>query len=337
MLYEVITGSVRVSAVTVPYPEPVERALASWSGNLGPLASDLDVDARWLALKLLERDDFLSKKCLSAGALDKAAVDSAAAAIERDSGDSPDAIVASAKYGFIAEIAGKAKRSLSGAAPGSANGSAGNRAASFGDRLDRIVLHRAFGIPAFFLVMYLMFWTVMNVGGAFIDFFDILFGAVFVDGFGALLGALGSPDWLTAVLAGGIGAGIQTVSTFVPIVFFMFLILSLLEDSGYMARAAFVMDRALRSIGLPGKAFIPMIVGFGCTVPAVMATRTLENKRDRYITVFMVPFMSCGARLPVYALFGAAFFGARSGLIVLSLYLAGVVLAVATGFSYNFV
>jgi ferrous iron transport protein B len=112
----------------------------------------------------------------------------------------------------------------------------------------------------------------------------------------------------------------------------MFFMLSLLEDSGYMARAAFVMDRALRAIGLPGNAFIPMIVGFGCTVPAIMATRTLENKRDRYLTVYMAPFMSCGARLPVFALFGAAFFGKSAGLMVLSLYLVGIVLAVGTGF-----
>ena len=165
-----------------------------------------------------------------------------------------------------------------------------------------------------------------------IDFFDISFGALFVDGFSRLLESIGSPSWLTAILAGGVGAGIQTVATLLPIRFMMFFMLALLEDSGYMSRAAFVMDRALRAIGLPGKAFIPMIVGFGCSVPAIMATRTLENKRDRYLTVFMVPFMSCGARLPVYALFGAAFFPNSSGLIVLSIYLVGVLLAVGTGF-----
>lgn len=314
--------SAKISKAKVVYPEGIEGILASWSQNLAPLAKDLDVDPRWFALKVLERDDFLSSKALSMGALSAETVNDAVESVEKALGDSPDALIASAKYGFISEAAGKAKK----------EGSAGQKGSSFGDKLDRVVLHRALGIPAFLVVMYLMFWIVMNVGGSFIDFFDILFGAIFVDGFGALLGMLGSPEWLTAILAGGIGAGIQTVATFVPIVFFMFLILSLLEDSGYMARAAFVMDRALRAIGLPGKAFIPMIVGFGCTVPAVMATRTLENKRDRYIAVFMVPFMSCGARLPVYALFGAAFFGARSGLIVLSLYLVGVALSVFTGF-----
>ena len=171
----------------------------------------------------------------------------------------------------------------------------------------------------------------MAVGGSFIDFFDILFGGIFVDGLGTLMAGLGSPEWLTAIIAGGIGGGIQTVSTFIPIIFTMFLMLALLEDSGYMARAAFVMDKAMRAIGLPGKAFVPMLVGFGCTVPAIMATRTLESKRDRFMAIFMTPFMSCGARLPVYALFTAAFFGNLAGGVVFSIYLTGVLLAVLTG------
>lgn len=310
------------SSLRVDYPAEIETVLTAWEGRLGPLAKDLNADPRWFALKVLERDEFLSAKAFKTGAIDAATVEATVARIEKVQGDSPDALIASAKYERISEVAARACTGVEKA----------RITASLGEKIDGVVLNRALGIPVFLLVMYLMFWTVMNVGGAFIDFFDILFGAIFVDGSGALLGMLGSPEWLTAILAGGLGAGIQTVATFVPIVFFMFLILSLLEDSGYMARAAFVMDRALRAIGLPGKAFIPMIVGFGCTVPAVMATRTLENKRDRYITVFMVPFMSCGARLPVYALFGAAFFGANSGLMVLSLYLVGVALAVLTGF-----
>jgi ferrous iron transport protein B len=199
------------------------------------------------------------------------------------------------------------------------------------EKIDQIAMNKFFGIPLFLGVMYLMFWVVINVGGAFIDFFDILFGAVFVDGFGALLTGLGSPEWMVTILAGGVGAGIQTVATFIPIIFMMFLMLSLLEDSGYMARAAFVMDRFMRFLGLPGKAFVPMIVGFGCTVPAVMSSRTLESKRDRYLTVFITPLMSCGARLPVYALFAAAFFPRTGGVIVFSVYFAGIILAVLSG------
>jgi ferrous iron transport protein B len=132
-------------------------------------------------------------------------------------------------------------------------------------------------------------------------------------------------------LSGGIGGGIQTIATFIPPIGFMFLCLCLLEDSGYMARAAFVMDRFMRIIGLPGKAFVPMLVGFGCNVPAIMATRTLENQRDRTLAIMMNPFMSCGARLPVYALFAAAFFPVGGQNMVFGLYLLGIGFAVLTG------
>ena len=199
------------------------------------------------------------------------------------------------------------------------------------DRIDRVVLNRVLGIPIFLAVMYAMFMLTINVGGAFIDFFDILFGTILVDGFGALLGRLGSPDWLTALLADGVGGGIQTVATFIPIIGCLFLCLSALEDSGYMARAAFVMDRFMRTIGLPGKSFVPLIVGFGCNVPAIMAARTLENQRDRTMTIVMAPFMSCGARLPVYALFAAAFFPVGGQNLVFGLYLVGIGAAVLTG------
>jgi ferrous iron transport protein B len=127
-------------------------------------------------------------------------------------------------------------------------------------------------------MMYLMFMFTINIGGAFIDFFDQFAGAVFVDGFAQALAHLGAPEWLQVLLANGIGGGIQTVATFIPVIGFLFLFLSVLEDSGYMARAAFVMDRFMRWVGLPGKSFVPLIVGFGCNVPAVMATRTLEHK-----------------------------------------------------------
>ncbi len=175
------------------------------------------------------------------------------------------------------------------------------------DRLDKLVLHPVLGIPVFLLVMYLMFMFAINVGSAFIDFFDISAGALFVDHFGAFLTNIGAPAWLVTLLAGGIGQGIQTVSTFIPVIAALFLALSVLEGSGYMARAAFVVDGLMRRIGLPGKAFVPMIVGFGCSVPAIMATRTLGSERERIVTGMMAPFMSCGARLPVYALFAAAF------------------------------
>jgi ferrous iron transport protein B len=198
------------------------------------------------------------------------------------------------------------------------------------DVLDKIVLDNLGGPVLFMLTMCAMFWFTIDFGGAFIDFFDIAFGAIFVDGTRMIGEALRLPAWITAFFADGIGGGIQTVSTFVPPIFCMFLALAFLEDSGYMARAAFIADRFMRKIGLPGKAFVPMIVGFGCNVPAILSARTLEDPKDRMVTVLINPFMSCGARMPVYALFTAVFFPVNGGLIVASLYAVGVMMALTT-------
>jgi len=199
------------------------------------------------------------------------------------------------------------------------------------DKIDQVVLNRWLGIPIFLGVMYLLFMFTINVGGAFIDFFDIFFGTIFVDGLSEVLTAIGMPELGRVVLADGMGGGIQTVATFIPVIACLFLFLAFLEDSGYMARAAFVVDRFMRFVGLPGKSFVPMLVGFGCNVPAIMATRTLESRRDRILTILMNPFMSCGARLPVYALFAAAFFPAAGQNVVFLLYLIGMGMAVVTG------
>ena len=239
--------------------------------------------------------------------------------VEKALGTTPDVLIADARYAKIAELTKGVVRQI------------GHARTELGRALDRIALNRWLGIPLFLLMMYLLFWFTQVVGGCFIDFFDGLGDAFFVTGLGNLLTLCGAPAWLVTLLADGLGVGVQTVLTFIPPVFFIFLGLSILEDSGYMARAALVMDRFMRLLGLPGSAFVPMLVGFGCTVPAIMATRTLSNRRDRLLTIFMTPFMSCGARLPVYALFGAAFFGAASGTMVFAIYLSGIVLAVLTG------
>ncbi|PJG57457.1 Fe(2+) transporter permease subunit FeoB [Aeromonas cavernicola] len=199
------------------------------------------------------------------------------------------------------------------------------------ERLDRVLLNRWFGIPFFLLVMYLMFMFAIKVGSAFIDFFDIMGGALFVDGVHHLLGLVNGPDWLGAILADGFGVGLQTVATFIPVIGCLYLFLAVLESSGYLARAAFVVDALMRRLGLPGKAFVPMLMGFGCTVPSVMATRTLNSERERLMTSAMAPFMSCGARLPVYALFAVAFFPESGQNLVFGLYLIGMVVAVLTG------
>lgn len=206
---------------------------------------------------------------------------------------------------------------------------------SLSERLDAVVLNRWLGVPIFLLMIYLMFTIAVNVGAVFIDFFDILFAAVLVDGTTWLLEQLSMPAVIITLLAQGFGGGITLVATFIPVIGFLYLCLSFLEDSGYMSRAAFVIDRLMSGIGLPGNAFVPLIVGFGCNVPAVMATRTLGRDSDRLMTISMAPFMSCGARLTVYALFAAAFFQENGQNIVFGLYLLGIGLAIFTGWIFR--
>jgi len=203
--------------------------------------------------------------------------------------------------------------------------------ARISDSLDNIALHPITGVPIFLGMMYLLFMFAINVGSAFIDFFDILSGTLFVSYPLYLLEPLNLPQWILTIVE-GVGSGIQTVATFIPVIACLFIGLSLLENSGYLARAAFVVDSLMQKIGLPGKAFVPLIVGFGCTVPAVMSARVLDSERERITTVMMAPFMSCGARLPVYALFAAAFFPESGQNLVFLLYLIGIAAAIFTGF-----
>lgn len=231
-----------------------------------------------------------------------------------------DLQIADTRYTFIYALTQKAVHSK------------GHLSASLTEKIDAITLNKWTGIPVFLLVMYLMFMFSINIGSAFIDFFDIAAGAIFVDESARWLTFINAPEWLINVLAYGVGNGIQTVMTFIPVIGCLYLFLAVLESSGYLARAAFVIDRAMQVIGLPGKSFVPMIVGFGCTVPAVMAARVLEKERERLLTVVISPFMSCGARLPVYALFASAFFPVQGQNIVFLLYLIGILVAVLTGF-----
>ena len=203
------------------------------------------------------------------------------------------------------------------------------------ERLDQIVLNRFLGIPIFLMMMYLMFTVAINFGAVFIDFFDIIFGAIFVDLPRWMLDLIGAPAWITVLLADGLGGGIQLVATFIPVIGGLFLCLSLFEASGYMARASFVIDRLMSGIGLPGNAFVPLIFGFGCNVPAVMAARSLGRESDRLLTISMAPFMSCGARLTVYALFAAAFFPENGQNVVFGLYLLGIAMAILTGWLFR--
>ena len=305
-----------IPTATIHYHPVLEGAITELSPLLAETAQHYPCDVRWLVLRLLE-DDTLAKDIAGKVFLPK--VRKCQQQVEQETADEIDILAADARYGFVNQTTLGAICKL-------------NEISRHGtERIDSIVLNRFLGIPIFLLVMYAMFMFTINIGSAFVDFFDQAVGALLVDGLGVLLAQMNTPEWLLVLITKGIGGGIQVVATFIPIVGFLFLFLSALEDSGYMARAAFVMDRFMRLIGLPGKSFVPMIVGFGCNVPAIMATRTLENQRDRILTNLMNPFMSCGARLPVYALFAAAFFPVGGQNLVFGLYILGIVVAVLTG------
>lgn len=199
------------------------------------------------------------------------------------------------------------------------------------ERVDRLVLHKFFGPIIFLSVMYLMFTCAINLGGWLQVGFERASETIFVTALQQGLNNLNAPDWLISLLADGIGSGISITVTFIPVLAAMFLCLGMLESSGYMARAAFIVDRLMRHLGLSGRSFVPMIVGFGCNVPAVMGTRTLSSKRERILTIMMMPFMSCSARLAIYAIFVAAFFPLGGQNIIFSLYLIGIAVAVLTG------
>ncbi len=305
-----------VPTAAIPYAEPLEQAVNELQPQLQTIAQAYPCDLRWLALRLLEADTLAQH---IAGSQCAATVAALQQQVEVATDDEIDILAADARYGFVNQ--------LTLASVCKTNEISRHTT----EIIDRVVLNRYLGIPVFLLVMYAMFMFTINIGSAFVDFFDQSVAALLVDGLGLLLADWSVPEWLNVLITHGVGGGIQVVATFIPIVGFLFLFLSALEDSGYMARAAFVMDRFMRMIGLPGKSFVPMIVGFGCNVPAIMATRTLENQRDRILTNLMNPFMSCGARLPVYALFAAAFFPVGGQNLVFGLYLLGIAVAVLTG------
>lgn len=300
---------------TIDYPEAIQTAL----DRLTPLvATQLDNrfgDDRWFAIKLLEQDGF----ALSHGY--PPLIETAAKLrreIEADTGDEIDIAMVDSRYGFINLLVRETlcRQSEIGR--------------ELSDKIDSVMLNRFLGIPIFFGMMYLMFTFTIKLGRAFKPFFNDIAQALFIDGTANLLALLDSPPWLIMLIAQGIGNGIREVAAFVPILGFLYLFISVLEESGYMARATFAMDRLMRALGLPGKAFVPMILGFGCNVPAMLATRTLENPRDRLLSILLNPFMTCGARLAVFTLFAAAFFPDNGGMIVFLLYLIGVVFAALT-------
>ncbi|GLT15711.1 Fe(2+) transporter permease subunit FeoB [Vibrio algivorus] len=309
-LYQISHTPVELESLHLDYGSQIESAIA----ELNPLwPAERIISPRAMSIRALEQDGLMLSH-LSANDLELHKALSERLGADFDI----DLAITNAKYNYLHEVC-KQVRILDS-----------TLSKSFTQKLDQVILNKWLGIPVFFCIMYLMFMFSINIGSAFIDFFDIGVGAILVDGGHYLLdGHL--PVWLVTVLADGIGGGIQTVATFIPVIACLYLFLSLLESSGYMARAAFVLDKVMQKIGLPGKAFVPLILGFGCNVPAIMATRTMDQERERKLSAAMAPFMSCGARLPVYTLFAAAFFPHSGQNVVFALYLLGILAAVFTG------
>nr|WP_318379329.1 Fe(2+) transporter permease subunit FeoB [uncultured Enterobacter sp.] len=296
----------------VHYARPLLREAAMLADTMDTQMPEQQ--RRWLALQMLEGDIY------SRGyAGDAAQHLPEALARLKDEMDDPGLHIADARYQTIAAICDAVSNTLT-AEPG-----------RFTAAMDKIILNRLLGLPIFLLVMYVMFVLAINIGGALAPIFDAGSVAIFIHGIQWVGYTLHFPDWLTIFLAQGLGGGINTVLPLVPQIGMMFLFLSFLEDSGYMARAAFVMDRLMQSLGLPGKSFVPLIVGFGCNVPSVMGARTLDAPRERLMTIMMAPFMSCGARLAIFAVFASAFFGQQGALAVFSLYVLGIIMAILTG------
>ena len=199
------------------------------------------------------------------------------------------------------------------------------------EKIDQVLTSKYLGIPVFLLIMLVIFWLTFSVIGAPLQ--DLL--GAWIDQFTAWLSAtltgMQVTPWLVSLIIDGVCAGVGSVLSFLPIIVLLFFFLSLLEDSGYMARVAFVMDKLLRKIGLSGRSFVPMLIGFGCSVPAIMATRTLSSDRDRKMTIVLTPFMSCSAKLPIYGMITAAFFPDHAALVMVSLYVLGIVVAILSG------
>lgn len=272
-------------------------------------------DARWLAVKLLENDKDLRARVVSPELNDL--IEKSASHIEKMLGEHPETAIAGRRYGFISGACQEAVRSTI------------EIRQILSDRIDSIVTNRVLGIPVFLGLMYLVFHLTFTLG-------DPPMG--WIEGFFGWLGEAvegwwpdGSESLLKSLLLDGIIGGVGGVIVFLPNILLLFLAIAILEDSGYMARAAFIMDRLMHKIGLHGKSFIPMLIGFGCSVPAIMATRTLENRRDRLRTMLVTPLMSCGARLPIYALIIPAFFPqAWHAPTLWIIYVIGILLAVVS-------
>jgi ferrous iron transport protein B len=274
---------------------------------------------RWLSVKLLEGDAEVLKKIktLPEGKEIEREVIKSTAKLEKHLGYDLETAIVERRYGFLEGLVRECTEKRLGI----------KERQEISDKIDNIVTNKFLGMPIFLGFMWLTFQMVFTLGSPLADLIDS-----FVGWFGRItssgISSIGAPQWLSSLISDGIISGVGAVLVFLPNIMLLFLAIAILENSGYMARAAFMMDRIMHALGLHGKSFIPMIMGFGCNIPGIMACRTLESRKDRILTILVNPLMSCSARLPIYTLFAGAFFAKNQGLVVFSLYLLGMVLAV---------
>ena len=307
--------------IHINYGENVEKAIVAVKNLVeanGPVSGAFC--GRYIAIKLIENDSVTQREManLPNYAAVKAAADKCRSDIEREYGDDISSVISDLKYGFIR---GALSETLT-----RSNGDKHRLAYA----LDTVLTNRWLGFPVLLLFMWVMFQATFTLGAYPQEWLEMGIGAL-----GRWVATLLPAGMLNDLVVDGIIAGVGGVLVFLPNILILFLFISLLEDTGYMARAAFIMDKLMHRIGLHGKSFIPYIIGFGCGVPAIMATRTLENRKDRILTILTVPFMSCSARLPVYLLLVSAFFDKHQALVLMSLYLIGIVVAIVTATVLN--
>ena len=305
-----VAQSNSINYPVISYDSIIEKSLSSIEALVKEYAQGVEnYNSRWLSVKLLEGDkDVLN---LVPSPIVAEEVKRAEQEIEKILGDTPETAIASARYGFIS---GACQECVTTTVEARHNMS---------DAIDSVLVNRVLGIPIFLGLMYLVFQLTFTLGDPFMGWIEEFFGFL-----GDKASVLISHDLLRSLIVDGIIGGVGGVIVFLPNIIFLFIAIAVLEASGYMARVAFIMDKVMHKIGLHGKSFIPFLIGFGCSVPAIMATRTLDNQRDRIITMLVTPFMSCGARLPIYLLIIPAFFEKNQALVLWVIYLIGIVMAI---------
>lgn len=320
---DVVDGKISITPTEINYGDEIEEEIKKLSAIIEkiPLLTSR-CPIKWTAIKLLENDVQILNLLEQDSEIKKLLIEQIIKSrehLKKIFGDDPEIAIADKRYGFI-----------SGACMKSVTLSVEYRH-DISDKIDEILIHKLFGLPIFFLLMWLLFQITFKLGQYPMELLDLGFVKL-----GAFVSTIVSNDVIRSLLVDGVIGGVGGVLIFLPNILLLFLGIAILEDSGYMARAAFIMDKIMSKIGLQGKSCIPMLIGFGCNIPAIMATRTLENKRNRIITIMAIPFMSCGARLPVYALLIGTFFSKEiAGNVLFSIYLIGVLMGIVTSILFN--